>query len=294
MKNKPNLFIVGGARCGTTSIYNYLNQHESIFFPLLKEPRFFLREYYKDEYYKNIRNKSIKNLDDYLRLYKNQNEYKYYGDASPHYLAAYESAKQIKSFNPDAKIIIIIRNPIKRAFSNYRLRRNNKREFLNFKEALEYELKYMNDFRLGSRHYIRDGMYYRGIKEYKEIFGENCLVLLHDELVENSYYIVNKILNFLRVKNFNSINTNFISQQTNINSESLIYKIIKNKKSRLISKYLGKITKQVIKSFIYKKLIYKKHEMTAVEKKILHEVFDPEIIKLQKLINKDLNHWLSS
>lgn len=106
---KPDFFIVGAPKAGTTSIYSYLVQHPEIFMPARKEPYFFGQ----------WRRNSEEDLRDYLRLFRGVPESKVAGEASTTYLYLQSAAEEIKAFRPDAKIIIMLRNPVDRAYSQY-------------------------------------------------------------------------------------------------------------------------------------------------------------------------------
>lgn len=99
---KPNLFIVGAAKCGTTAWYEYLRSHPDIFFPSMKEPNHFSSD-------RPCQNR-IADLDEYLRLFKNSGSAKIVAEASPAYLFSKTAAENIRGFDPDAKIIAFVRD----------------------------------------------------------------------------------------------------------------------------------------------------------------------------------------
>src|SRR6478735_3161381 len=114
MSQLPNLFIVGAAKSGTTSLYHYLSQHKDIYMCQVKEPHFF--SVTKNKNYKAYEvpqkdtiyhTRIIQNIETYLSLFEGGVECKYKGEASPSYLYDKGSAKKIFDFNPDSRIIII-------------------------------------------------------------------------------------------------------------------------------------------------------------------------------------------
>ena len=98
----PNLFIVGAPKCGTTAWHRYLGEHPDIFFPAYKEPNYFL-----DEFPGWGR---LAHYDEYLTLYEPGKGRAVRGDASPHHLYSERAADNIRHFNPDAKIIALVRD----------------------------------------------------------------------------------------------------------------------------------------------------------------------------------------
>jgi len=99
---KPNFFIIGAPKCGTTALYMYLNEHPDIFLSPIKEPDFFATDF----------NRSITNINNYLKLFEGADVYKIVGEASTTYLSSKEAVKNILKFNPEAKFIVMIRNPV--------------------------------------------------------------------------------------------------------------------------------------------------------------------------------------
>ena len=100
---RPNLFIVGAPKCGTTAWVEYLSSHPEIFFCDPKEPHFFNTDI------PNFR--WVRSLDEYLKLFVRAGSKKVVGEASILYLYSQEAAERIAEFNPDAKILIFVRSP---------------------------------------------------------------------------------------------------------------------------------------------------------------------------------------
>lgn len=98
---KPNLFIVGAPKCGTTAWASYLASHPQIFFSKMKEPHHFALDFPPDA--------RIVDRDEYLELFAKSGPAKIVAEASPTYLYSTEAAKAIRAFNPDARIIILLR-----------------------------------------------------------------------------------------------------------------------------------------------------------------------------------------
>lgn len=292
--NKPNLFIVGAPRSGTTSLYFYLKQHDEIFFPQVKEPRHFQWDYYNDIFYDKLKTRSYSSKNDYLDLFQTEKKFKYYAEASPSYLYAYDSASQIKMEYPDAKILIILRNPIDRCFSNYTLRHSSGREKLTFGECIDYEINFLKDRREGSRHYIRQGFYSNGIKAYQEIFGDSVEVFLYDDLKKDSNLLISSILDFLDLKETNKINTNFITQQSKINKPKFFQKIKKWRVKKLLFSLIPLNWRLNLKTYINDSFLNKEYTMDITSRKKLENLYREDIIRTSKLIDKDLNHWLDS
>ena len=108
---EPNFFIVGAPKCGTTSLYTYLRGHPRIFMPRLKEPHFFADDLGGTQGY-------IRVLDEYLRLFKKANDnHLAVGEASVFYMFSKVAISKIREFNPQAKLIAMVRNPLEMVHS---------------------------------------------------------------------------------------------------------------------------------------------------------------------------------
>jgi hypothetical protein len=101
----PNFFIVGAAKAGTTAIHAALQQHPEIFMSRVKEPGFFSPDI-------SVRTQWNSDLAAYLSLFADAEDAKVRGDASPAYLYSRVAAERISEFDPDARILIVLRNPV--------------------------------------------------------------------------------------------------------------------------------------------------------------------------------------
>ena len=133
MKNKikkPDFFIVGAPKCGTTALANYLGQHPDIFMAKQKESHHFATDLIPyDDYWRN--------RNHYLKIFQEAKENQIIGEASVFYLLSQEAAKNIKKFSPNAKIIIMLRNPVDLLYSHYFQAVYNGRETItDFEKAL--------------------------------------------------------------------------------------------------------------------------------------------------------------
>ncbi len=105
MAVKPNFFIVGAPKCGTTALYEYLRPHPDIFMPTVKEPHFFAKDLGSYPF--------IKTLDEYTRLFAHSGDaHMRVGEASVYYLRSSTAIANIHEYNPDAKLIAMFRNPV--------------------------------------------------------------------------------------------------------------------------------------------------------------------------------------
>ena len=105
MIRQPNFFIVGAPKCGTTSLSKYLGQHPNVFFCSPKEPYYFATDFHRHHY--------VDNLADYLALFSTaSSEQLAIGEGSAGYMYSTDAIPRIMEFNDQAKLIVMLRNPI--------------------------------------------------------------------------------------------------------------------------------------------------------------------------------------
>ncbi len=284
LRELVNLFIVGAAKAGTTSIANFLACYDEIFIPPIKEPNFFStdiktsqfrKEYYKNTYldkldlaklYKTPKHIAfLRDADLYSNLYSpdNKDNYKYLLDSSTSYLYSKEAARNIKNYNPKAKIIICLRNPYDRTFSHFRMDvTQGRQKSSNFIQAINAE-QLSIDRKWGREHlYIDLSLYSEQIIRYFEFFSHNnILVLFFEDLKNNPRIFYSKIADFLNISNY-PVNTFNINRKYN-ESKSLkvgklknFKKLIPSTAKELMKKYLGSILFNKNANYIIEKSEY--------------------------------------
>ena len=135
--NKKSFFIgfiiCGTQKGGTTALDYYLRFHEEVCMAKKKEVHFFDN----DDYFKR---KKIK-YQDYHKFFNPSKNHKIIGEATPIYMFWENAMERIYDYNPDMKLIAILRNPIDRAFSNWNMEKQRKRETRTFLDSIKYEIE---------------------------------------------------------------------------------------------------------------------------------------------------------
>ena len=209
----PNLFLLGAAKCGTTTLYAYLDQMPDICMASPKEPHFFHcqfergLDFYRQNYFPHWKGERI------------------IGEAQHRNLYLPFVPKRIHSINPDAKLLVIVRNPIERAHShwNHYASRGKTREPLSFEHALQADLHRVQGVRppddIWAQHwaewfqqspdrerldwpryrtYLDTGYYYEQIQRYLALFpAKNLKVMLFEDMVANPKQVVDDVVQFL-------------------------------------------------------------------------------------------------
>jgi hypothetical protein len=201
LMKKPNFFIVGAAKSGTSTLWQHLKQHPAVFMPpneLDKEPAYFSPL------------KRRRSFDQYLDLFqKAHDRHRRIGEASTAYLTDPASARLIQQFNPESKIIIILRNPADRAYSAYNWMVMEGYEYAwSFRRALHLERKragktipnYWEPEYYWNYMYGAAGMYYDQVRRFVELFEDNVLIIRFDDFIANLQSEYNRICSFLGVE----------------------------------------------------------------------------------------------
>lgn len=196
MSRAPNLFVVGVARAGTTSLSHYLDQHPEIFMSPVKEPYFF-SSYHPDWV------PVSQTLFSYMSLFAGATTEKYLGEASPAYFWDEDSPQAIKDASPDARIIISLRDPVKRAYSEYLLLRRSLEDWRpTFSEAVQEEIA-LDPSERGINpqyNYVDRGYYAARVERYFEIFGaERVHVLFFEDFAKSTRTEMQRVFEFLQL-----------------------------------------------------------------------------------------------
>jgi hypothetical protein len=180
-----DFFIVGAPKCGTTAMYSYLKSHPDIFFPERKEPHFFGSDL---EFHGQPRI----TFDEYLALFYDAKPDQTLGDASVFYLMSENAAEEIKAYNPAAKIVIMLRNPVDvmHSFHSQRLF-NGTEDIENFGEAVAAEADRRKGRRMPARIGFRQGLFYRDVvmfadqvERYFDAFGrDRTHIIIYEDFV---------------------------------------------------------------------------------------------------------------
>ena len=202
-KKLPNFLIVGAAKSGTTSLYYYLKEHPEICISKnIKETFFFTGKDFKDVNKEscNYGRYAVTSLERYKLLFNHCANKKVRGEVCVAYLFFYkESIQNIKKILSDkVKIIIVLRNPIDRAFSNYLHHVRDGCEKETFEKALSLEKERKRKKWWWGYYLIEAGMYYDQVKAYLENFSE-VKIYLYDDLKKDPLSLVQDIYRFLEV-----------------------------------------------------------------------------------------------
>ena len=197
----PTFIIVGAAKSGTTALYHWFNQHPGVYMSPVKEPHYFsgLQPTFSGPGDDRFNQPIVTEWEEYCQLFAAGAEFSVRGEASPSYLDLYgPSIERMKASVPDAKIVILLRHPTTRAFSEYLHLVRDGRETLTFRQALDAEEERIRQgWRRIWAHKAR-GRYAAAVEAYLKAFGrENVGVWLYENLRDHPEVTFREICRFV-------------------------------------------------------------------------------------------------
>jgi hypothetical protein len=298
LPRKPDFFIVGAPKCGTTSMFEYLKPHPEIFLAQ-KEIHFFGADLHDSAYQPDVK--------EYLDLFAGARSEKRIGDASVWYLYSETAAKEIKQFSPEARIVIMLRNPVEMIYSLHsQLLYIGTEDEEDFEKAIEAETRQHRRIRLwqgiqGAErlHYLEAGQYSEQVIRYLDEFGKQRVkVIMFEDLCENAALVVQETCSFLEVDPTYQTEVSIANPNKKVRSR-LLRSMIDNPPTRV--KTLGKsLTTTAYRQKtinLLRRLNTQKVErppMPPALRTRLQQHFAPDVSRLSRIINKDLSHWCSS
>ena len=288
---KPNLFIIGAPKSGTSTLAYYLGQHPEILVSTPKETCFHILKYdlginyYINSYFKGYTNQSIICDASIMNLYFSE-----------------ITAPRIFNDFPAAKLLVILRDPIERAYSDCREAVVRGLETLRFEKTLDVENERLSkDFwPLHERIYFRRGLYFKQLTTYLKYFPqEKIKILIYEEFYKNIYKGLNEVFEFIGVDINNDIN---INKSRNINKMSV--RNIYLQRLLRCDHRLGTYMKNLIPNYFRENILrlrgsIMKHNLkntndrkiNARFREVLREYYKESNKNLERQLNLNLSSW---
>jgi len=312
-KEIPDFFLIGAAKSGTTSLYSYLSQHPDIFLPDIKEPNYFA---YKDvplsikgprteeDLIQLLLKKTVTNENDYHNLYVAAKEHQITGDCSPRYLYYEKVPELISNERPKAKIIVILRNPVARAYSHYLMNRQRGLEpEESFEKAIDQEGSLKRQGWGWDWHYLSLGRYAEQLQRYYDRFPrDNILIILHDDFISDQQSVLQEIYRFLGVDDtyIADIGRQFkVASKVGAADGFLGRLVFATESTRLgalaikiVPKKIGLRVQNILRDVISKRHDGRKIPSLSFEiKDRCWQQLQGDVRQLEQLLERDLSHW---
>ncbi len=303
---KPDFFIVGAPKCGTTAMADYLGQHPDIYMCPRKDSTFFGSDL-------DFRNTIMLpedmfrvDMDTYLSWFRDVKEELRVGEASVWYLYSKRAAYEIKEFSPDADIIVMLRNPIDMLYSLHgQFLYDMNEDIEDFEQALKAEKDRKKGLRIPKTAYLPEALFYRDVaryyeqvERYLEVFGrERVHIIIFEKFKENTKKVYKETLEFLGVSTDFEANFEIVNPSKTVRSKR-VQKFIASPPGMLqpLARRLASINwlRWRVKSMLdlLNVRVSKRPPLPESQRRRLLEEFETEITRLSKLINMDLSCWL--
>jgi hypothetical protein len=296
----PTFIIIGAPRAATTSLHHYLRQHPQVAMSRIKETNYFAflasREQsgYKlgTDYYWPVRSP-----EQYAATFELRRETRALGEASPFYLFAPGVPEQIKAHAPDARLLLLLRNPIERAYSAYLKNLREGTETRSFEESIEQELTDPSTHVLSETFYVRAGMYHAHIQRYLQHFELSRIkVVFQEDLKADAAAFMREAFEFIGVDSAFSPD---VSVRFN---EALPPLLIRKTGTRRLMKSVTRTLREYIPRKIYHSMLnleYALKKRVAVYPAVsrqtrerLRDQYLDDVRQLGCLLGRDCSHWL--
>ena len=299
----PNFLMIGGAKAGTSSLYAYLRQHPQVFLSEVRECDFFALDGGLPSYHgpgdKIAYRRYITDLDRYQRLFRRAGNRPAVGESSDLYLDGPGTAGRIRQYLPDAKLLVVLRNPADRAYSQYKhLVRDGREPLATFEEALDAEPERVALGWHPNWHLTARGFYGRQLEAYLELFPkEQIAVHLYEDYVADPLAVLRKLFEFLGVDPRFEPDT------------SLRYNVSGAPRSELLHAFLARplAIKDALKPLLpaafrhrvrarlmNRNIVPDRSRMSMKTRQRLIAVYRDDVLRLQTLIGRDLGAWLEA
>jgi len=293
---RPDFFIVGAPRCGTTALYSYLRQHPQIFMPENKEPHFFNTDMSSDN--------AVRDLAAYLQLFAGAGGRKRVGEASVYYLSSGEAPAAIKAFCPQAQILIMLRNPIDVMYAIHSL---NVAAWVedcwDFEQALRLE-----DERKRGAHvpawltdisqvlYRATVDFPRHVQTYLHTFGrDNVHVIIYDDFQRDTARAFRGACTFLDVDPNVSMEFPVVWANVSFRRPALSRFIQKPPGflRKLVRILLGRRARAAVVELLWRwnSTRSPRPPMDSALRARLRAELAPDVARLSELLGRDLTHW---
>ncbi len=298
MSPLPTFSVVGAPKCGTTSLFHYLGQHPGIFLPRQKELHYFTYDILVSRVAgpgdDHVVRYACATRAEYERAFEPATTEPALGDVSPSYFEHPEVATRIRDELDDPRVVILLRNPIERTYSQYMHLVRDTRETLTFCEALDAEPERVEDGWGNIWHYTSNSFFADPLQTYLDTFGsERTKVILFRDFIQQPEETLSDLCGFLEV------DPGWRFESTAVHNRS------GRPRSRLLAAFAtrpGPVVKRIVRALpeplvrtakqaLSRANVREKAEMDPDSRERLRELFQEDVARVADLLERDLGFW---
>ncbi len=313
---EPNFFIAGAPKAGTTSLYSYLDQHPQIYMSPIKEPSYFASELRPKNFHPRLQPRMQREVENvrqylagpmtekrfggpvvdwqsYLRLFQNAREGQAIGEASASYLWSPTAAKNISDRIPGAKIVIILRDPAERAYSQYLQAVSEGLVRRSFHEQMRQSMKASDGPFDVLNPLLELGLYSEQVQRYLRVFpSPNVKIYLYEDYRGNPKDTLADLFRFL------SVDPSFQPDMTVRMMEPHVPQFVTA--AYFLKRYgLWQQAKRWSPRFLqpaFRAAAFRKRAslgLSSQDRRALQEYYREDILRLSAVLDRDLGAWLA-
>lgn len=303
MPTSPDFFIVGAPKCGTTALSEYLRNHRNILMSWPKEPHYFAKDF--DRY------RRLRTRDEYMRLFSGRTgDHLVAGEASVWYLYSSAAAQGIHEFNPQARIIVMLRNPVDMLHSLHsQLLFTFREDEPDFEKSWRLQACRKDGHRLPAKCLEPSHLQWREVARFpaqlRRVFQsfdkDQVKIIIMEDLVSSAREVYEDVLEFLGVpsdgrKEFPRINVNTVHRRPGLGRffyhPPRLLRWMEPRVRRLMSSLGIREFRAWHRVLSFSSVTAKRPPLPATFRAELVEVFREDVHELSSLLNRDLSHWL--
>jgi hypothetical protein len=293
----PDIIVIGAPRSGTTSLYNYLNEHPQVYMSPLKETRFFAYEGrtvdYRGPTDEHAYNRdTVTDTETYRQLFAGRAPGQRTGEASPVYLYRGErAADRIQHHVPEARLAAIFRNPVDRAYSDFlNMVRLGWEPVHDFKQVLSEEEQRIAAHWSPYYHYRAKGFYAIQVRSYLERFDrEQMRFFLFEDLKEDATAVMKDLFDFVNVDPRISVDTETRHNRSGLPRVRPVHRLLTHSWVERVMRGPLRTVRTTLRDW---NTAHEKPPLDPAVRSDLKETYRNDIEELQALIGRDLSHWL--
>jgi hypothetical protein len=295
----PTFLVIGAAKAGTSSLHEYLSEHPDVFLPERKEPNFFAFDGRSPSFSgpgddDGINRHSVVDVDQYTALFDGAGDVRASGEASPLYLYDERAPHRIAARLPEARLIVLLRDPVSRGYASWlHKRRDGVEPCRDFVEGLAREPERIAAGWEFIWHYRRAGRYAAQLERYFDVFpAKQIQIHLTDDLESDPIGVMRSIFEFIGVDPSFEPDVSQRYNPSGVPKSRALHQLLVG--AQLPRRVARRLLSRDRRDRIFRALVRRNLSKPSLPPEVRARLADqeePEIGRLEALIDRDLTSW---